>query len=552
MLRALHPRAALFVLALAGPAPLRAQAAAPDLVLSNGRVFTADSARPWAQAVAVRGDRVVAVGGSDEIEALAGPRTRIIDLGGRLVVPGFNDAHVHLGPEWPGAQVSHGTGTFADPDRARVGDSLGAAVRRAPPGTWLSMEVGERALSDATLRRAFLDSVSPAHPVRLHAWSGHGLVFNSAALRLLGTPLDAPDPAGGWYERDAAGRLTGLAHEYAGYSAGRRTALAQPVAAARAAVHGTLAAAAALGITTLQTFTTNLPPAALRPLLAGAPGVRVRVVDFPMERFGEPRRTGGTPGQGVEGVKYIVDGTPVERLALERAPYADRSGWHGRANLPPATLRRVLADGLRSREQLHLHVVGDSSAALVLGLMAAVGDGEAWTSHRLRIEHGDGLAPDLQQAARRLGVVVVQNPSHLMIGDLARTRLGAERLSTYQPLRSLLSAGIPLALGSDGPMNPFLNLMFAVTYPSRPGEALTREQAITAYTLGSAFAERRERDKGRLAPGMLADLAVLSQDIFTVPADALPGTTSVLTLVGGRVVHDAGLAGTGTPGSGGR
>jgi hypothetical protein len=483
------------------------------------------------------------------MEALAGPRTRSLDLGDRVVVPGFNDAHLHLGPEWPGARVEHGTGIFADPDRARVGDSLSAAARRVPAGTWLSMEIGERALSDTTLRRAFLDSVAPEHPVRLHAWSGHGLVFSTRALRLLEIPLDAPDPAGGWYERDAAGRVNGLAHEYAGYRAGRRAALAQPVAAARAAVHGTLAAAAAMGITTLQTFATGLPPEALHPLLAGGPGVRVRVVDFPMDGFGSARGPSGPRTRGAEGVKYIVDGTPVERLALERTPYADRAGWHGRANFPAAALRRLLADGLRSREQVHLHVVGDSSAALVLGLMAAVGDGAAWSAHRLRMEHGDGLGPDLQPAARRLGVVAVQNPSHLMIGDIVRERFGAGRLRSYQPLRSLLSAGIPLALGSDGPMNPFLNLMFAVTYPGRPDEALTREQAVTAYTLGGAFAERREHEKGRLAPGMLADLAVLSQDVFSVPAEALPGTTSVLTLVGGRVVHQAEFAGAGTPAS---
>jgi predicted amidohydrolase YtcJ len=136
---------------------------------------------------------------------------------------------------------------------------------------------------------------------------------------------------------------------------------------------------------------------------------------------------------------------------------------------------------------------------------------------------------------------VVQNPSHFALGaPLMRARYGAERLPALQPMRSLLAAGIPVALGSDGPLSPFVNLMFAVLHPDTPAEALTMEEAVRAYTAGSAFAEHAEADKGRLAPGLLADLAVLSQDIFAVPPAALPGTASVLTMVGGRVVHDPG------------
>jgi predicted amidohydrolase YtcJ len=136
-------------------------------------------------------------------------------------------------------------------------------------------------------------------------------------------------------------------------------------------------------------------------------------------------------------------------------------------------------------------------------------------------------------------VVVVQNPSHFTDPpELVRARFGESRGAGYQPFGSLAAAGIPLAIGSDGPMNPFLNLHFAVTHPVTPGEALSRERAVAAYTRGSAYAEHREHEKGTLAPGMLADLAVLSLDIFTVPADRLPAATSLLTIVGGAVVHD--------------
>jgi hypothetical protein len=158
----------------------------------------------------------------------------------------------------------------------------------------------------------------------------------------------------------------------------------------------------------------------------------------------------------------------------------------------------------------------------------------------VRFEHADFLMADLLPLTRRLGVVVVPNPPHFAFPEARMRATFGTDPAQVTPLRSLLAAGIPVAIGSDGPMNPFLGVMFASTHPANPREAVTREQAVAAYTRGSAYAEFAERDKGTLAPGMLADLAVLSQDIFTVPPQALPATTSVLTLVGGRAVFDAG------------
>jgi predicted amidohydrolase YtcJ len=199
----------------------------------------------------------------------------------------------------------------------------------------------------------------------------------------------------------------------------------------------------------------------------------------------------------------------------------------------------MLARALATREPLHLHVAGDSTARLVLGLMQALAPDSAWRPLRVRIEHGDWVSEELIPVARRLGVVVVQNPSHFALEPgMVEQRFGG-RPPGFQTVRALVEAGVPLAIGSDGPRSPGLNLMFAVVHPNNPAQALTREQAVAAYTRGSAYAEFAERDKGVLAPGMLADLAVLSQDVFTVPAPSLPATVSVLTLVGGVVVHDA-------------
>jgi predicted amidohydrolase YtcJ len=249
---------------------------------------------------------------------------------------------------------------------------------------------------------------------------------------------------------------------------------------------------------------------------------------------------GPGPRPAISGVKWILDGTGIERLSVLRAPYADRPGWFGELNFPQDTLRAMLQEALATGEQPILHAIGDSTIAVVLSTMESLAPESAWRRIRPRFEHAEWLTADLRQRALRLGVVVVQNPTHFTDPpELVQARFGEQRGRSYQPFRSLSAAGIPLALGSDGPMNPFLNLQFAITHPVNPTEALTLEQAVIAYTRGSAYAEHAEREKGKIAPGMLADLAVLSQDIFSIAPDKLPETTSVMTLVGGRVVYDA-------------
>jgi predicted amidohydrolase YtcJ len=249
------------------------------------------------------------------------------------------------------------------------------------------------------------------------------------------------------------------------------------------------------------------------------------------------------PNVVVSGKKWITDGTPLERLAVMRAPYADSPGCHGRLNYPPDTLRAILAEALAAHgptpadQQLMLHAVGDSTIRLLLGTMQQLAPDSVWRARRVRIEHGDWLSGDLIPVAKRLGIVVVQNPTHFALGPVVPARFGSA-VAGFQTVRDLVEAGVPLAIGSDGPRNPFLNIMLATINPTHPEQALTREQAVTAYTRGSAYAEFAEREKGTLAPGMLADLAVLSQDIFTIAPDTIPATHSILTLLGGRPVHD--------------
>ena len=239
-------------------------------------------------------------------------------------------------------------------------------------------------------------------------------------------------------------------------------------------------------------------------------------------------------------MKWILDGSPIERLAALREPYADRPGASGRMNLSKERLTQVVGWAYGSEDPLAVHAVGDAAIDAYLSALEAAGRPETWRAKRPRLEHGDMLSPDLIARAKALGVVVVQNPSHFMLRDSLRARLGEARMKTMQPFKSLIAAGIPVAIGSDGPLSPFLNIMFATMHLVNPAEALSREEAVVAYTRGSAFAEFAEKEKGYLSVGAFADLAVLSADLFSVPNDQLPAISSVLTMIGGRVVHETG------------
>jgi len=274
------------------------------------------------------------------------------------------------------------------------------------------------------------------------------------------------------------------------------------------------------------------------------PSVRLRLVVMPGttshgrdEAGWDSLRVDPVVGPRVAGLKYVVDGTPVERLAFLREPYEDVA-TRGRLDFPVDTLRAILRECVTRGIQPQLHVVGDSTVATVLALMAEVAPDSAWRRLRPRFEHGEGVTEDLIPRVLRLGVVVVQNPTHFALDAMATARWGTARRARFQLFKSLLDAGVPIAIGSDGPQSPGLNLLLARIHPDNPPEGLTMEQAVTAYTRGSAYAEGAELDKGSLEVGKLADLAVLSQDIFTVEPSALPATRSTLTMVGGRIVYE--------------
>lgn len=532
-------------LTLAILAPTVAQESPPDLILSNGRVFTSDSSHPYAEALAIQGERITAVGSSRDILSRAGPQTKRIDLGGRVVIPGINDAHYHLGTE-PNSFLLQFKDT--DPTWQEVAERLTAAEAQAPKGAIVLGDIGPTALDDPQANRASLDKLAPAHPVVLRTWSRHAAILNTAAFVKFGVKEDEHDPLGGHFARSRQdGKLTGVATEYAAF---RFDAYVNELPGDAEALQQTrdfLQSAIRFGITSIQDMSLPVAPERTLTLLEKTQSpIRVRLIRMPLTSphgrdTQEGKRLSAKPSPlvTVSGTKWVLDGTPIERSSAMRQPYADRPTTSGELNFSQKEMEAMLRESLQNNNQLLVHIAGDRTTETFFNAMNATGSKKMWSKRRVRIEHGDGIMPDLVTRARELGVIVVQNPTHFTLGELLVKRYGIERTSQMMPLRSLMDAGIPVALGSDGPLNPFLNIMLASGYPGKPKEALTREQAVTAYTLTSAYAEFAEKEKGSLEPGKLADLAVLSQDIFRVPPQDLPKTESVLTLVGGKIVYDA-------------
>ncbi|MFW6200621.1 MAG: amidohydrolase [Gemmatimonadota bacterium] len=523
---------------------------APDLILTEGRVFTADSVRPWAEAVAVSEGRIETVGSSAEIGKLAGSETHAVDLEGRLVVPGLVDAHEHV--VWPdpdGVRLElPADGPLPDPSWSEVLTAVEDAAAEAPEGAWIHGTIGPSVLSDPEADRFSLDEVSVGRPVKLTAFTGHGMLLSSAALERLGIGSAPEDPPGGWYGRvDGERTLDGWLWEYAQFAAERRRVERVPTSAGVEQVRAFVSEAVGWGVTSVHE--TGSPYALaehLEILETAAPEIRWTVYRLPLpaDSLGiAPRDTvtdAMSPDVRLGGVKWILDGTPVEGNVLRRRPGVD--GEHGRMNFTRDEVRRILAGALERGEQPALHVAGDSSLALVLGTMEELASPDPWRELRVRIEHGDGLGGDLVERASRLGVVLVQNPLHFesVAALVEASDADPAEVGPPQALRSAREAGVRVALGSDADgiaRNPWLNLMLAVTHPARPGEALSRKEALIAYTRGGAYAEGADDRKGRLVPGAAADLTVLSQNVFEVPLERLSETRSLLTLVGGEIVH---------------
>lgn len=526
-----------------------------DLVLVNAKIFTADPRHPYAEALAIEDGRYTAVGTNAEVRRLARPATRIIDVGERLVTPGLIEAHAHFDMPPPGRHIALPNLPFPGPTAEETLAGVANAALEGPG--WLSGMTGYPVFNDPRNWRDALDAVAPNNPVMLSGCCGHLMMLNSRALEALGIADGIADPIGGRWGRDASGRLNGQAYETAVNFVTRRATAADPDASVQARILRRGADAyARWGVTTVHQMAHE----------ATLPDVRAAVerADLPIKwtvyAWGLPKvaiadawREVDTDGgvwptrARLGGSKWVLDGSPLDRGAFLQEDYSDRPGSRGRSNYSEAQLREILSGALTSARQVALHAVGDAEADMLLRIMSEMAPAERWRALRVRIEHGDGIFGDRIARAAALGVVIVQQPIHfgeLKVegGQSMQDARWGDRAKRFLPLRSLLEAGIRLAFSSDSlnaddTANPFLNIMLAASYPRRPDQAITREQALTAYTAGGAYAEREEARKGKIVIGMSADLAVLSQDILTVPLEGLPETTSLLTVVDGAIVY---------------
>lgn len=545
----------LLAAALAMPA-VTAQIA-PDLILFNGRVFTLDPRQPRVEAVACRDSRIVAAGSSAGIRNLAGPATRSIDLDGRLLLPGFNDAHVHF---WAGgsdlASVQLRDAASETEFRRRI-DRFAAS---APAGRWiLGGNWDHENWTPARLpTRQLIDPVSHAHPIFVRRLDGHMALANSIALQLAGISRNTPDPPGGAIVRDAAGKPTGVLKDAAMEPVDRVIPDASPAEIADA-LRAAMRHAAEHGITSIQDMSAS--PEILRVYqdLARRGELTVRVnAHQPLSAWQRLANVGVRAGFGSEllkigGLKAFSDGSLGSTTALFFTPYTDApatAGLPADDMIPESKLLDRIAAADQAGLQIAVHAIGDKANHTVLEMFRQAAEKNGPRDRRFRIEHAQHLTPaDIRRFASQ-NIIASMQPYHLIDdGRWAEKRIGAGRAKTAYAFRSLLDAGVTLAFGSDwfvAPLEPLMGIYAAATRRTLDGkrphgwipeQKITVEEAIRAYTLGSAYASFEEDLKGSVEPGKLADFTVLSQDILSIDPALIHDVKVDLTIVGGKIVY---------------
>jgi predicted amidohydrolase YtcJ len=521
----------------------------PDLILKNGRIFTADTTQLYVEALAIKDGRIIATGSSAEIEKLKGPASREIDLGGRLVVPGFNDAHNHLPSALKSTLINL---PGMNPSWQSLVDSIKIAIKKTPEGQFIQATIGLDITNSAEANRFVLDKLAPRHPVLLLAWWGHVGIFNTQALSKFGISTTQRDPKGGFYERLPDRKtLTGKTYEknaYWPHTSHQRIMALSDNEALISKLQGMTQQMLKAGITSYQNMCTGASPEEYLKIWkkAGLP-FRLRLIRWAdMNTDGTlsipskdlARSTASLPLATVSGTKWLLEGTPLEQGAAQIDAYPGGANWHGRMNYTRSEMKEMCLDAIARKDQICFHIGGSKTVGAVLDMMTTID--VDWKAIRPRFEHGDEI--DYSRAyldmARKLGVIIVQNPTHF---TAIPGMPAPSKVNHGMAMKTLLKFGIPLAIGSDGPFNPYLNIILATTHPLRPDEAITREEAVIAYTLTAAYSEFEEQNKGSLTIGKVADLAVLSQNIFTISVPKLIGTESLLTLINGNIVYDSGL-----------
>jgi predicted amidohydrolase YtcJ len=537
-----------------------------DIVLRNGRIVTVDEARPEAEAVAIRGHTIVAVGTDAEIARHVGRATRVIDLGGRLAIPGFIEGHGHF---MGVGQAKMNLDLMSVRNWDEVVRMVATATRDAKRDAWIvgrgwhqeKWDVVPEPNVDGVPLHTSLDSVSLNNPVFLTHASGHAAFANRRALELAGIDRDTPDPEGGTIVKDARGEPTGLLRETAqGLVARARAAAEQGRTpqdrAEEARRMAQLAAAEALshGVTSFHDAGTGFETIDFLRQLEARDELPVRLyvmIRAPNEELATRLPAYHMPATEndylvVRSIKVSIDGALGPHGAWLLEPYSDMPSSRGLALVTPESVARTAELALQHGFQLNVHAIGDRANREVLDIYERAFGGRDTEDRRWRIEHAQHLHPsDIDRFAALRVIPAMQGVHATSDGPWIPRRLGEQRAREGAYVwRQLIESGAIIANGTDAPVehiSPIMSFFSSVSRRMDNGEVfygeqrMTREEALRSYTLNNAYAEFAEDAKGSITPGKLADIVVLSRDIMRVAEDSIPGTVVDYTIVGGKV-----------------
>jgi predicted amidohydrolase YtcJ len=553
---------AILLLCFATSTFLHAQRSA-DLILIHGRIWTENPKQPEAEAVAVQGHRIAAVGTSAEVLKFAGARTQVLELHGRRVVPGFNDAHVHLvdgGAALAGVQLRNAK------SQAEFRQRIAAFARTQPKGVWIENgEWDHTAWSPAVFpTHQLIDGVTPDNPVAVWRLDGHMLLANALAMKLAGVDRATKDIPGGVILRDANGDPTGIFKDAATELIMRAIPPRTP-RQIEAAVLAAQTYALASGVTSVQDLPGSTAdktgPANLRVyqrlLRHGQLQLRIstsaRLLDWQQLADRGIESGFGNDMLHIGGLKGFADGGLGAGTAWMFEPYTNAPTNRGIASDELTQAEKMYADmqgGDRAHLQLITHAIGDRANHTILDMYERIEKEDGPRDRRLRIEHAQHLLPGDIPRFAQLHVIASMQPYHAIDdGRWAERSIGPQRIQTSYAWRSLLDSGAVLAFGSDwpvAPMAPLLGIYAAATrrtldgkHPDGwvPAQKISVAEAVHAYTMGAAYAEHDEDSKGSLEVGKLADLAVLSADIFHIDPIQIENVQVDVTILNGRIVY---------------
>jgi predicted amidohydrolase YtcJ len=527
-----------------------------DLIITNAKVWTMDKSHPSAQAVAVLGDRIVAVGSDAEVEAWRGPSTRVMEAGGKLLLPGFNDSHVHFvdgGVQLDAVELNDARS--ADEFARRIAERAGKTRR----GEWiLGGDWDETKWTPPLLpTKELIDAGTQETPVFVSRYDGHMALANSLALRLAGVTAQTPDPPGGVIVRDAQGNPTGAlkdaAMDYV-YKVVPPLSHEQRLHAVKRA----LAHAASLGVTSVQHMNPEYADIAVYAELLDRGELTARIYAAPLINQVDDqvkigiRHAFGGPYLRIGALKAYSDGSLGSRTAYFFEPFTDQPGNRGLLSdemQPLSLMRDRMTKADAAGLQLCTHAIGDQAISMVLDLYAEIIKAHGPADRRFRIEHAQHMAAKDFDRFAQLQVIASMQPYHAIDdGRWAEARIGHDRASRTYAFRTFLDHGVRLAFGTDwsvAPLNPMLGIYAAVTRATLDGknpngwfpeQKLTVAETVEAYTMGSAYAEFQEKEKGSITPGKLADMVLLSDDIFSIAPEKIRDVQVLTTIVGGKIV----------------